>query len=295
MWERAATVLERADQLPEGGSFAFRMELHPRALMNYLHAQRPGRFAFENARLAEEDWSVTIRRIPVALDNDVRSLFVRSPILAKLSSSARRALVPQSRELKLRRGDVIAQNDAPRENLHVLLEGVAGVFCGSDTRERLLFDIHAAELTGEIELFDGGLPLGRTIVLSRTARIAAIPFAALTPLLEREHAFTRTLASAAAQHVRALAASLTQQTNQPILERVAIALLPYATPERGLVPAAAPIASMTQTQVAAAAGTVKEVAARAIAELERTGALRRERGHIAYLDRTKLLEIIDQS
>jgi hypothetical protein len=52
---------------------------------------------------------------------------------------------------------------------------------------------------------------------------------------------------------------------------------------------------MTQTQVAAAAGTVKEVAARAIADLERVQALRRERGHIRYLDRAKLLEIIDRA
>jgi hypothetical protein len=50
---------------------------------------------------------------------------------------------------------------------------------------------------------------------------------------------------------------------------------------------------MTQSQVAASAGTVKEVAARAIAELERLQALRRERGHIRYLDRTKLLQTME--
>jgi len=38
---------------------------------------------------------------------------------------------------------------------------------------------------------------------------------------------------------------------------------------------------------------VKEVAARAIAELEEREALRRERGRIRYLDRTKLIEVAD--
>ena len=71
--------------------------------------------------------------------------------------------------------------------------------------------------------------------------------------------------------------------------------MPYAVPERGLHPALAPLPTMTQAQVAASAGTVKEVAARAIAELERVQALRRERGHIRYLDRTQLLEMIDRS
>lgn len=51
---------------------------------------------------------------------------------------------------------------------------------------------------------------------------------------------------------------------------------------------------MTQSQIAAAAGTVKDVAARAISELQHRGALRRERGHIAYLDRVRLVRVIEQ-
>ncbi|HEY5426137.1 MAG TPA: helix-turn-helix domain-containing protein [Candidatus Tumulicola sp.] len=78
----------------------------------------------------------------------------------------------------------------------------------------------------------------------------------------------------------------------PILARIARVLVPYAMPERGLVPAAASLATVTQSQIAAAAGTVKEVAARAIAELESRNVLRRERGHIRYLDRQELLELI---
>jgi len=49
---------------------------------------------------------------------------------------------------------------------------------------------------------------------------------------------------------------------------------------------------MTQSQIAAAAGTVKEVAARAIAELDERGLLRRERGHIRFLDRQGLVELL---
>jgi DeoR/GlpR family transcriptional regulator of sugar metabolism len=42
------------------------------------------------------------------------------------------------------------------------------------------------------------------------------------------------------------------------------------------------------TQLAAATGTVKEVVARAVAELERSGAVQRVRGRIALIDREKL-------
>ena len=45
---------------------------------------------------------------------------------------------------------------------------------------------------------------------------------------------------------------------------------------------------MTQAQLALTAGTAKEVAARAIAELEAAGAIQRARGRIARIDRCKL-------
>jgi hypothetical protein len=59
-----------------------------------------------------------------------------------------------------------------------------------------------------------------------------------------------------------------------------------------LAPAIAPLPNMTQSQIAASAGTVKEVAARAIAELERQGLLKRERGHIRYLNRQGLTDFV---
>jgi CRP-like cAMP-binding protein len=89
-------------------------------------------------------------------------------------------------------------------------------------------------------------------------------------------------------HMQALAT----QATMPIIARVAHVLVPYAMPERGLSPARAPLPNLTQAQIAAAAGTVKEVAARAIAELEQRELLKRERGHIRYLDRQGLLDMI---
>ncbi|HVA26600.1 MAG TPA: helix-turn-helix domain-containing protein, partial [Candidatus Baltobacteraceae bacterium] len=61
------------------------------------------------------------------------------------------------------------------------------------------------------------------------------------------------------------------------------------------VPALAPLPNLTQAHIAASAGTVKEVAARAIAELETGGYLLREHGHIRFLDRQKLVDLIRES
>jgi DNA-binding GntR family transcriptional regulator len=51
---------------------------------------------------------------------------------------------------------------------------------------------------------------------------------------------------------------------------------------------------MTQIELAAAAGTVKEVVNRALAELEDSGAILRDGGHIVKLDRDKLVSEVSR-
>ena len=63
VWERAATVLERADSLATGGTFEFLTEIDPRALMSRLEQLRPDQLAFEHRHLGDSGWHVTLRRV----------------------------------------------------------------------------------------------------------------------------------------------------------------------------------------------------------------------------------------
>ncbi|HET7813601.1 MAG TPA: DUF2249 domain-containing protein [Candidatus Baltobacteraceae bacterium] len=293
VWERAAIVLDRADVLETGERFAFLTEIHPRALVSRLDQLRPGAFSFEPRRIGAGHWRIDLRRVPAVSGKGAAAAFVRNPMLARLSDETRRAFQRDLTEHDLRKGDIVVNENEQRDFLGIVTAGVLGIFAGGGGRERLLYHRFTYDLTGEIEFLDGGLAVGKTVVLSKGASVARIPYETVRAHIASEPEFFQGLAAYCAQYARALAQSLTEQVHQPILSRVAIALLPYAAPERGLHPALPPLVQMTQSQVAAAAGTVKEVAARAIAELERAGAIRRERGHIAYLDRTKLLESID--
>jgi CRP-like cAMP-binding protein/uncharacterized protein (DUF2249 family) len=296
IWERPSMVLERSDALGTNGSFDFLLEFDPRARIARLEQLRPGQLAFAHRRVAEAEWRVTLTRIHVdPAASSLSTALSRSPIFAALSDAARTRLAEAMTESTARKGQTICAENEPCQTLGVLLEGALAVFVGAGSRERLLFHLFPFDVFGEIEFFDGGLSLGRTTVLSKTARIATIPYDALNAIVNNEPELLRTLAARSAQHNRTLASALAAQVSQPILSRVASALLPYAAPERGLHSALPPLPMMTQAQVAASAGTVKEVAARAIAELERVQALRRERGHIRFLDRSKLLETIDQA
>jgi uncharacterized protein (DUF2249 family)/CRP-like cAMP-binding protein len=296
IWERASTVLERSDALESNGSFDLLLEFDPRALIARLEQLRPGQLSFSRRNVGEGEWRITLTRVHV--DSQASSLdaaLTRSPIFSTLSRQGRMRMLESFTESSARKGQTICAENAASDSLGVLLEGALAVFVGAGSRERLLFHLYPFDVFGEIEYFDGGLSLGRTTVLSKTARIATITYGELSEVVRDEPDLLRALAARTAQHNRTLASALAAQVSQPILSRVASALLPYAPPERGLHPAFAPLPTMTQAQVAAAAGTVKEVAARAIAELERIQALRRERGHVRFLDRSKLLETIDQA
>jgi CRP-like cAMP-binding protein/uncharacterized protein (DUF2249 family) len=296
VWERAALVLERVDSLADAESFTFYTEVNPRALMGRLEQLRPGQLAFEARHVGEAEWHVAVSRVaPFDGISTVAVALERSSAFSRLSQETRAQVAAAMVEREAKKGEVLCAENSPSDTLGLLLDGALAVVVGAGARERSLFHLFPFDTFGDTEFFDLGLAMGRTIVLSKTARYATVPVQRLRELGEQQPAFLLAMGAIVAQRNRTLASALAAQVSQPIIARVAAALLPYAAPERGLHPALAPLPTMTQAQVAASAGTVKEVAARAIAELERVQALRRERGHIRYLDRTQLLEMIDRS
>ena len=75
-----------------------------------------------------------------------------------------------------------------------------------------------------------------------------------------------------------LSSHLSTHVAYPAIARVAAAILPYAAPDEGLVTPLEALQRITQSQLAVIAGTAKEVAGRAVAELEAAGALERTQG-----------------
>jgi CRP/FNR family transcriptional regulator len=156
-------------------------------------------------------------------------------------------------------------------------------------RDQILFEALETEVFGNIVLFDGGATIARFATLADPADLLLFPRADVLAAAEADSRFALALAAAATQQVRTIAELVQAHVSKKIIARVAGALRPYAPIESGLAmvdPANLP--SLRLTQIATATGTVKEVAARAVAELERAGAIRRVRGRIALIDRAKL-------
>lgn len=291
-WERSERVLSEAAELEPGEAWAFLTEIDPRALIGLIEQQKPRQLLIEPRRRGKRDWHVTLTRVAPSNGSSLAVALRRSPIFAVLEDEDRAAIEALSTERAFRKGNLVYAENEAFACAGIVIEGSIGIFLGAGNRESLILQAEPGDAFALLETIDGGRTVGRAQVLSKTARACVIPRSAIQAMASREPQFLSAIASTVAQQARSFATTLASQVSQPILRRVAGALLPYASPERGLHDALPPLPVMTQSQVAAAAGTVKEVAARTIAQLERDGALKREHGHIRFLDRQKLLNLL---
>jgi len=293
VWERAETVLERARGLRAGESFEFKMECEPRALAIRLEQETGGMLHCRWEWVGEDEWHVSVSPFDDAQDASPLTTALRRSAFHAVSADTLSVFAEAMSEHTAHKNEVICEENALCGSVGVVLEGAFASFAGNHGRDHVLCHLFPFDVFGAAEFFDRGFRIGRIVAISKIARYATIPHAVVQEMAKRDPQVLLALGSCCAQRMRGLANRLSEHVSKPILVRVAGALLPYAPPARGLQPAHPPLPAMTQTQIAASAGTVKEVAARAIADLERAGAVRREHGHIRFLDRSKLLEIAD--
>jgi CRP-like cAMP-binding protein len=257
---------------------------------------RAERYVVESLRVAHKLWRVRLTPRGASERNPLVAQLAACAVFSSLDDAAldelSEAAIPQAGK----RGEALVNENAEWPYIGMVLEGIVARAKGGETRrERILYEVHPNELFGVAEYFDRGLANARIEVFSKSARIVRLHWDIVSDIAARYPALTTALGVVIAQRLRLMNDSLTLQGSLPILARIAGVLLPYAMPGRGLVAASAALSSITQSQIAAAAGTVKEVAARAIAELESREVLLRERGHIRYLDRQRLLDIVRES
>lgn len=189
---------------------------------------------------------------------------------------------------------IVVNENQQFEALGVVLEGRISVNIalrgtGGTVRPCMLYLVEPGETFAEFAALDGDTAVGDIAALT-DVRYAVIPKEAVRSAIRRSSAFCDALVDRAMGRARYSINRLAGHLTLPVSVRVAQLLLPYAQNGAGLLPADARLQKMTQAQLAAMAGSAKEVFARTVSDLEDAGALRRERGHIAYLDGEKLTE-----
>lgn len=293
-WERAARILEVFDRLGKGESALFVTDNEPRGLGSRIEQSRRNEVLVMPQRVADREWQIRVTRSGDGLEVVTPEAVLRRALAC--APIAEKSYAPLTRHAtihNLRRGQVVRGEGEDWPYLGIVCEGTLALTSrNSGARQRIFYEIFPFEVFGETEFFDGAPASARVVVLSKNARYLRLPREAVSEAAAADPQLYAWIGRIAVARVRDMIEALVDQASMPIIARISQVLVRYAIAERGLQPALAPLPNMTQSQIAAAAGTVKEVAARAIAELETRGLLKRERGHVRYLDRQGLVDLI---
>jgi CRP/FNR family transcriptional regulator, dissimilatory nitrate respiration regulator len=152
-------------------------------------------------------------------------------------------------------------------------------------REQVFHTEGPGAALGEAPLFDGGGYIASAVALVPT-RVLFLPRAEVLRLCQRRPAVALAMLKTLARRVRHFAGIVSDLAFRPVTERVA-RYLSSAVVEP-IKPGTCIELTVTQAQLAARLGTVRELVARAFAQLEDGGVISRDRSRVTIRDPARL-------
>lgn len=206
-----------------------------------------------------------------------------------LPPAERRRVLGRCTARTLGPGEVLFAEGEPYRGLYLLVEGRVELRQVSPRgREQVLHTEGPGATLGEAPLFDQGGYVASAVATVPT-RALFIPKAEVIALLRRRPAVATSLLQTMARRVRRFADMAGGLAFRPVPERLAH-YIATAAGELGR-PVTARLQldlALTQEQLAARLGTVRELVARAFAQLEKSGVIARKRTRIVIRDPEKL-------
>jgi CRP-like cAMP-binding protein len=220
----------------------------------------------------------------------IRDVLARVPYFQSLSPAELRNLARRGTTQTVARGDFVFTGGEPCHGLVVIIEGAVDVRQASEAgREQILHTEGPAATLGEVPLFDGGGYVASAVAAEPT-RLFVLPRAALLDLCRRRPAVALALLETLARRVRRFATLAADLAFREVTERVARHLEASARAEgRPLAAGTTLELALTQEQIATRLGTVRELVARALAELRRSGVIAQRGRRVTILDPARLI------
>jgi len=178
------------------------------------------------------------------------------------------------------RGEVIFWQDEPCRGLQIIERGMVKLFKLSPQGRELIVNIFKDGATfAEVPAFAGGLTPVNVATLEESD-IWLLDLDIIQALMKEHPEMSKQVMLNLAGNLRMMVGIIEELSFYQVTHRLA-RLLSQMTPEQL---SGAEAARMTQDQLAARLGTVREVVARALRELERSGAIRVDRRQIQIVD-----------
>ncbi len=211
------------------------------------------------------------------------------PYFAELDEEFLKDLSMQVRERKLDAGELVLMEGEPCEGLYFVISGRVKVFkLSAEGKEQVIRILGPGRTFNDVPVFDGGPNPGSVAALEPTL-VSLIPKAQVLALVERHPKVGRAVIRVLASRLRALTLMIEDLSLRGVAARVAKLLLDCSRGHQTLVEGAPSACTrLTQQQIAAMTGSVREVVQRALKALEKDGAIRLERARVVILDPARL-------
>lgn len=208
------------------------------------------------------------------------------PYLATLNTEEIKRIEKETRELTLSKGETLFLEGEPCYGLYVVKSGQVRLFKSSpEGRQQVLFIAKPGDTLNDVPVFDGG-PNPASASALEPATVYFIPKETLLSLVANSPTalgIIRVLAT----RVRHLTTLIEDLSFRSVVSRLGKTLLDLAVVEGG----PSPVRHLTQDELAAMVGSVRDVVSRALRALEKAGTIRIEGRRIIIVDPQKLREM----
>jgi len=178
------------------------------------------------------------------------------------------------------RGEILLWEGDPCAGLHIIEEGSVKLYRVSPQgRQYIVRVLQEGETCNEVPAFDGGKNPVNVETLEKS-KVWVIDDETLRTLVKAHPDFALKVLSNFGKNLRGMVRMVSEMAFYQVTNRLARLISELPTEE--------PRLHLTQEQLAAQLGTVREVVARSLKELERSGAIRIEDRRIQIVDRDTL-------
>jgi len=220
----------------------------------------------------------------------IEASFLRtSPYFSNLNDEGLNLVQKFIFEKVFQRGDLIALEGDPAEALYFVFSGAVKVFkTSTDGKEQIFGIVRPGESFNDVPVFDDG-PNPTNAQAMGPVVLYGIRRRDLDIILHKHCQVTLNVINVLAGRLRNLTSLVESLSFRPVIRRVARILLEYAGDGLG------PHRRLTQQEMAALAGTAREVVARSLKALEGEGLIRMERHRIVITNQKSLEDMAEGS
>jgi CRP/FNR family transcriptional regulator len=285
-FNRSSKIFEAFDKLAMGGVLELNEESDPRSLRNEFHQLRPGRFSWDARNHGSGRWTVRLERIDERADT--AGFLAHAPPFASARPATVKDLATLATERSYKTGDTIFDEGEVWPYLAFVRSGkVVYTLLSPDGKTHALGERLTHDSLNETATFDGGGATTRAEALT-DCTIVLLPSDAVINAVRSDAELGLGFLAAASQARRRSVDTIADLAFAHVLQRVAKFLMSYAPATTGMAPGLPGVENLSQAQIAAAAGTVRDMAARALIRLKNAAAVELDRGRVRSIDRARL-------